>query len=761
MWQPRTVKHSIPSSSADGASLPARLGTEPESLHALQCAVLEAVACGQPLDRIAYLLCQHVEQLVPDIVASVLTVDGEGRLHSLAAPSLPEAFSRLVEGTLIGPSVGSCGAAAYAGRSVGVLSIDTDPGWEAYKALPLAAGLRACWSSPIKGRSGQVVGTFAFYYRVCRAPSALERSIVDASVHLCALAIEHDRVWTELQQTNQRFDLALSNMSQGVCFFDREQRLIVANRRYAEMYNLPLACVGPGTSLMEVIALRVAAGAGPKMTADRYHAWRDTLQHHTTPTDTVAELVNGRVIAIHHQPMPDGGWVATHEDITERRRAEAQVVFMAQHDALTGLPNRIAFRSRLEEALASASRGQDCAVLCLDLDRFKFVNDTFGHAVGDELLRRVADRLRGCVRETDALTRLGGDEFAIFLTDLTQPEVAGELAQRVIQVLSEPFEIGDHGAIVGASVGIAVAPGDGSTADQLLRNADTALYRAKRDERGTYRFFEPEMDARLQARASLERDLRQAVRDQQFELAYQPQYDLGTNAICGFEALLRWRHPTRGTVSPGDFITVAEETGLIVPIGAWVLHQACMDAASWPSPVKVAVNLSAVQFRATSLVEEVEGVLSRSGLSAARLELEITESVLLRDCADTLATLHALRAVGMGICLDDFGTGYSSLSYLRSFPFNKIKIDQSFTMDLPEKEECVAIVRAIVTLGRSLGMATLGEGVETAAQLDQLRKEGCTEAQGYLFSRPIPNDAVHLTLIAAARQSQAGVRSRP
>jgi diguanylate cyclase (GGDEF)-like protein len=690
----------------------------PNALHALQCDVLEAIASTA--------------------ACSVLTIDEQGRLHPLAGSKLPEAYSKALDGTPIGPDVGSCGAAAFFGHPVEVHDIDADPSWTGFKAMPLAAGLHACWSSPIKGADGCVVGTFALYYRRRRAPTCLERRIVATCLHLCTLAIERDVAQQNLQQTNRRFDIALSNMSQGLCFFDGARNLIVANRRYSEIYGLSPENLVPGTPLEAIVAMRVVAGSGPKMAADSYLEWRRRLKLDDSPTDTIVELTNGRVIAIHRHPMPDSGSVATHEDITERTHAEAKILHMARHDGLTGLPNRGLFQEQLDQALASSGRTQGCAVLRLDLDHFKTVNDTFGNAIGDALLQATARRLLACVRDIDTVARLGGDEFAVLLVGLDRPESAGELAQRITRVLKEPFKLQTHTVETSASVGIAVAPRDGNISGKLMKSADTALYRAKQDERGTQRYFEPEMDARLQARIGLERDLRQAVSNNEFELVYQPIFALDANAICGFEALLRWRHPLRGLVSPIEFIPLAEETGLIVPIGAWVLRQACAEAAQWPGSVKVAVNLSAVQFRHNALMETVTQALSASGLPASRLELEITESVLLNNSADTLCTLHALRDMGASIAMDDFGTGYSSLSYLRSFPFDKIKIDQSFVRDISEKPDSVAIIRAIVGLADSLGMQTTAEGVETSDQLSCVKGEGCTQVQGYFFSRPVP-----------------------
>jgi diguanylate cyclase (GGDEF)-like protein/PAS domain S-box-containing protein len=428
-------------------------------------------------------------------------------------------------------------------------------------------------------------------------------------------------------------------------------------------------------------------------------------------------------------------------DITERKRAEARVAFMAHHDALTALPNRIMLRMRMDEMLGRMKRsGPGFAVLCLDLDNFKSVNDTLGHPFGDRLLQSVADRLRAELREQDTIARLGGDEFAVLQADVDQPEAVIELVERLLSVIGEPYEIDGHQVSVGASIGVAVAPWDGEDPDRLLKNADMALYRAKAEGKGAFRFFEPEMDARVQARRMLEMDLRTALRLQSFQVHYQPLVDLKTGDVLACEALVRWPHPVRGMVSPAEFIPIAEETGLIGPIGNFVLRQACADAASWPDHMKVAVNLSPLQFKSGTLLQAVRDALADSGLSAKRLELEITETLLLDRSEQVLATLHALRALGVRISMDDFGTGYSSLSYLRSFPFDKIKIDRSFVHNIGDNVDSQAIVRAIVSLGSSLGITITAEGIETESDLAYLKEEGCDEGQGYLFSRAKPAD---------------------
>jgi len=405
--------------------------------------------------------------------------------------------------------------------------------------------------------------------------------------------------------------------------------------------------------------------------------------------------------------------------------------------------------------LATTQQGAHVAVFCLDLDRFKDVNDEHGHPVGDLLLKAVADRLRQSIRDIDMVARLGGDEFAIVQAGSSQPTDATALASRLIDVIGASYELDGRQVAVELSIGIALAPGDGLNPGQLLKNADTALYRAKSDGHGFYRFFEPEMDARMQARRKIEIDLRNAIANSEFELFYQPLVDMRTESVTGFEALIRWHHPQRGMVSPLDFIAVAEETGLIVPIGDWVLRQACVEAVTWPSHIKIAVNLSPIQFKSKALLLSVVSALAASGLSPRRLELEITESVLLQDGDATLAVLHELRALGIRISMDDFGTGYSSLSYLRKFPFDKIKIDQSFIVDMSDHNDSLAIVRAVIAMGSGLGIATTAEGVETPEQFKQLKLEGCTEVQGYLFSPPRPAAEIKALLASIAPACRA------
>lgn len=448
--------------------------------------------------------------------------------------------------------------------------------------------------------------------------------------------------------------------------------------------------------------------------------------------------------------VPFGGrdsFLVSAVDITERRKAEARIAYMAHHDGLTNLANRVMFQERLREDLdRSGLAGKSIAVLCIDLDLFKNVNDSFGHPVGDRLLMLVAKRLAAHSQPENLVARLGGDEFAMILGTNVSPNEISAHATEIIEALSAPYEIDGLEVVIGASIGIAISPGDGDTGDELLRNADMALYRAKSEGGGVHRFFEKEMDRQAQMRRDMEIDLRRALATGEFQLHYQPLVDLAQDRIVAFEALLRWQHPVKGMISPADFIPVAEDIGLIVPLGEWVLREACAQAAAWPSDIKVAVNLSPAQFRSRYLTQAVFSALAQSGLSPKRLELKITESIFLVDSEANLATLHQLRDFGVRISMDDFGTGYSSLSYLRSFPFDKIKIDRSFVRDLADRPDCAAIVRAISSLGRSLNISTTAEGVETMDQLDRLRAEGCTEVQGFLFSAARPASEIGVLL---------------
>jgi diguanylate cyclase (GGDEF)-like protein len=575
----------------------------------------------------------------------------------------------------------------------------------------------------------------------------LEKLVADRTAALC----EREQ---ELRAQNVRFDAALNNMSQALLLFDASARLIICNRRYQEMYGLSPNLIQPGCTLRELLKRRCESGT---MSGDpeTYISDLSRMLARGHVFERIFELPDGRTICVMSHPMVDGGWLATHEDITARQLADRQIAHMARHDALTDLPNRVLLREQLAMAVERTAQGEGVAVLYLDLDQFKTINDSLGHPIGDKLLKAVAGRLRHCVRDGDTVSRVGGDEFAIVQNRIQCANDVAMLAQRICEGIRAPYDVDGHQVVVGTSVGIALAPADGTEPEGLLRKADMALYRAKSDGRGGYSFFEPQMEARAHTRRQLELALRSALQKGEFELYYQPVLDLESNEIKACEALIRWHHPEQGLVWPSEFIAVAEEIGLIAQIGEWVIRQACEDAAKWPNHIKVAVNLSPAQVTSSSLVSVVVNALAQSCLSPQRLELEITEAVLLRNTEAVHEALQRLRALGVGITMDDFGTGYSSFGYVRSFRFDKIKIDRSFVGSLPE-EGANAIVQAMSILGRTLNMATTAEGVETEQQFNRIRALGCTQMQGYFFCPPKRFDEISSLLARTAATRASG-----
>ena len=541
----------------------------------------------------------------------------------------------------------------------------------------------------------------------------------------------------DLQAQNMRFDIAINNMTQGLLLYDSAKRLIVCNHRYIEMYGLSPDVVKPGLSFRDLIAYRKQTGS---FKGDVDDFCSSVLRNVALGkvTHNVVETADGHSIQIVNQPLADNGWVTTHEDITERIRTEERITHLAHYDALTDLPNRVLFHERLKRELAHIVPGKQVAVHYIDIDEFKSVNDSLGHLIGDELLKSVAASLRRCVSAPNFVARLGGDEFAIVQIAIKSHADVTDLVDRVLDAIREPYQCLGHQLTTDASIGVALAPEHGVDLDQILKNADLAMYAAKSAGRRTYRFFEPDMDAQVKARRKLEVELRQAITDEALEVYYQPCVSLGDDSITGCEALVRWRHSERGMVSPAEFIPVAEDAGLINDLGDWVLKTACTEAALWPGHIRLAVNISPVQFKCATLALKIASALAASGLAPRRLELEITEAVLIRDDEAALAILHQLRDIGVRIALDDFGTGYSSLSYLKRFPFDKIKIDRSFVTDIAEASGSPAIVQAVVNIAAERNMTTTAEGVETQQQMELLRALGCAEMQGYLFSPAKP-----------------------
>jgi diguanylate cyclase (GGDEF)-like protein len=539
----------------------------------------------------------------------------------------------------------------------------------------------------------------------------------------------------------RRLDTALNNMTQGLMLYDDSSRIVLFNQRYIEMYGLSPDVIVPGRLFRDVMKHRKQNGSFDG-DPDQFSTMvlQNVAQKKLTHTILVSKA--GRSYQIVNKPLAEGGWVTTHEDITELRRSEERIKHLAHYDALTDLPNRVLFREQLDREFKNVKPGEQFALLYIDVDEFKDINDSLGHSVGDDFLKSLALRLQDCIRGIDFVARLGGDEFAIIQTAVGDLADVQGLVARLHEAIRRPYQCLGHRVLTDASIGIAMAPSDGADIDELIKNADLAMYSAKAAGRRTSRFFEPQMDAKARARRALEQDLREAITNESFELHYQPLVDLRSNEVTGCEALLRWRHPERGMISPVEFIPVAEDTGMIIELGEWVLRTACAEAATWPGQIMLAVNVSPVQFRSQTLPLKVAAALAASGLPANRLELEITEAVLIRDDEAALDLLHQLRAIGVRIALDDFGTGYSSLSYLQRFPFDKIKIDRSFINELTHIDGSSSIVQAVVNIAAARNMTTTAEGVETQQQFDLLRGLGCTQMQGYLFSAARPSSEI-------------------
>lgn len=550
----------------------------------------------------------------------------------------------------------------------------------------------------------------------------------------------------------------LDNLAHGISLYDRQGRLVLCNQQFLDIYRLPPELGKRGTTFRQILEARVAGNTHVGDDPDDYVADRlSAVREHRT-LGGIHRLNSGQVISMTHQPIDDGGWISTHKDVTELNNMQAELTHLAYHDALTGLPNRTLFYRRIGNAFENLDAA-GFAALYLDLDGFKPINDTLGHAAGDALLRQFAGRLGSCLGPMDSAARMGGDEFAV-LHRGGDGESALDLAQKICEATVAPYDLDGQVLTIAVGIGIAIAGDDGVETDQLLHNADVALYAAKREGRGAIRSFDPELNRVGVDRRRLEADLRRALEFGEFELHFQPILNLRTHAFSGFEALLRWQHPERGLVPPGDFISVAEDTGLIVPIGDWVIREALAEAARWPGDIRIAVNVSSVQLVRGSLVTTLVRALAASGIAHERVEIEITESVFLENSEQSLDTLRQLRALGVRIALDDFGTGYSALGYLLAFPFDKIKIDGTFIHALGSAEGAKTIVAAVADIGARLMMATTAEGIETAEQLRGVHAAGYTEAQGYLISRPMARDAVRRLVLAADAMPEAPLDQR-
>ena len=720
-----------------------------QRMDALRSVMLERLTGEVSLAQLLQEFVLNLEEALPGALCSVLLLDHEGRHLTLgAAPHLPDFYNAAVEGLAIGPHIGSCGTAAFTGEPVLVGDIATHPDWTDFKGVAQQAGLAACWSEPILSGANQVLGTFAIYHRTPLMPEPHERELMHMAARLTALALERKRTEALLQLAAKVFEQG----SEAIVITDSERRIVRVNQAFSQI-----------TGYSEAEAL----GRNPKLLSSGRHEpdffrvmWESIHLH----GQWQGEIWNRRKDGVLYPALlyisllrdSSGAvtnYVAIATDLSQHKKDEEHIRLLADCDTLTGLPNRRLLHSRMDVALQHAQRhGEPLALMCLDLDRFKNVNDSLGHHIGDKLLVQVAQRLKQVLREQDTVCRFGGDEFVLLCSN-TDAAGAAQVATQLLAATATRYLIEQQELNITFSIGIAVSAPQGDSFGALSMKAETAMYHAKQAGRNVYRFFTPEMQLESSRALQLENGLRRALELNQLHLVYQPQVSLPDERVVGMEALLRWQHPTLGLVSPAEFIPVAEESGLILPIGEWVLRTATRQLRSWMDaglPVElIAVNLSAVQFRQANLLDLVSQVLAEAKLPPHCLELELTEGVAMDDPLAAIEIMNQLHQRGVRMSIDDFGTGYSSLSYLKRFHVYKLKIDQSFVRDLTEDPDDKAIVVAIIALARSLGFQTIAEGVETPGQLAFLREQGCDEVQGYFYSKPLP-----------AEQFEAFVRQR-
>ncbi|PLC41869.1 bifunctional diguanylate cyclase/phosphodiesterase [Ralstonia pickettii] len=748
-----------------------------EALHARRLlasenAVLAQLASNATLSTVLRHLCLYVEQVYPNAMSAVLLLDAASQtLRVAAAPTLPAAYAATLENNPVGPDAGACGCAVYLGDTVLIDNIATDPRWQHERTAALSAGFASAWALPIRSSRGDKLGVLALFYRQPSMPAEEEQHFLDDVTHLAGVAIQKDNVERGLAESEERYRLAISNLHEGVVIMSPDGVVQAANASAERILRVrPGQLVGrnrldPIQRVVDEdgkeVGLTMMPSAHVLRTGEPIFGRVYGLLLKTGELMWVRQ--NIIPIRRHAEPTPSSVMLS-FADITDIKRADQRLRHLAAHDALTGLTNRSFFISHLESAIEGArDESRELALFFLDLDRFKSVNDTAGHACGDTLLQSAAARLTDCIGPGDVIARLGGDEFVILIDQRVEGKRIALLAERLLQAMREPFDTVNGRYYLGVSIGVALYPHDGISGSDLLRSADAAMYRAKQNGRNRAQFYTAELNARLQRRYMLENALRDARENNELQLVYQPKYDLASHRIVGAEALLRWNSAKLGAISPVEFIPVAEETGLIVPIGAWVLRRACEQAVIWYEALgydfRMAVNLSARQFQAGDVVPMIEQTLADTGLPPTALEVEITESLLMGGADEVRPMFDALTAQGIRISIDDFGTGYSSLSYLQRFPISNVKIDRSFITGIPGDPDSVALTEAIVAMARALGMTVTAEGVEDADQVEFLAKAGCQEIQGYYIGKPVTAEGFDRLLRAHLSVVDAGVRA--
>ncbi len=732
----------------DGTGKPLRVSgtnmdlTERNRAHeqeALRIFLLESLTGGSSLETILNGTVRKLEELNPDLLCSILLADNEGHLKVKAAPSFPDIYNQAIDDLSIAVGVGSCGKALDTGKRTIVENIFSHPDWEAYKELAEKSGLTSCWSEPIFSSDANVLGVFVIYHRCPGFPTIHNLKLIEMAAHFIALAIEHKRAETHLKLAAKVFEQS----HEGFMITDAKRKIIMVNPAFtgitgyteAEVLGQPSDMLASGHHEESFYQNMWAA-------IQEQGYWQGEIWNRRKNGDVYPELLNVSVVRDANGKISE--YVGVFADITQIKTSERRLEFLAHHDPLTSLPNRLLLFLRLEHGIDVARReNKQLALLMLDLDHFKDVNDSLGHLAGDQLLKMVAERLTGRLRETDTVARLGGDEFTVLLEDIAHPEDAARLAESIIADLSEPWLLPQSCEVrIGVSIGISLYPQYGDTPEMLLQQADTALYQAKGEGRNRFAYFSDELTNAVRERIALETRLRRAIVQNELRVFYQPQIEIASGKIVGAEALVRWQDPVEGLIPPIRFIPVAEQTGLIMAIGEWVLRETCRQGREWMDaglpPITLAVNVSPHQLRQGDINGLVATVLTETGFPAERLELELTESGLMEREVEAVELLNSLRAQGIRLAIDDFGTGYSSLAYLKRFPLDVLKIDKSFIDEIPYHQDDMEIAATIVAMGHTLGFKVLAEGVETKEQLAFLKTQGCDLYQGYFSSRPVP-----------------------